>query len=316
MADSLPVQAVDAISAATGEHPGHRRAHSKGTVVAGSFTATPAASELTRAPHMQGDPVPVTVRFSNGGGDPGVPDYAAREGRGMATKFYLPGGEKTDIVALSLPCFFVRTPEDFVEFTRTRQPDPDSGEPDMAKVGAFLEAHQEALPAIQFALGAKPPASYATVAYNSIHSFKWIAADGSERWVRYRWEPEAGEQAIEPEEAKERGAHYLQEEITDRVEDGGAVFRLFVILAEDGDAVNDPTVAWPDERERVEVGRLELTGIDHEREQGDDVMVMDPTRVIDGIETSDDQILLFRPRAYAVSVERRSGLAPPPGVDV
>src|SRR3954452_4041434 len=315
MADSLPVQAVDAISAATGEHPGHRRAHSKGTVVAGSFTATPAASELTRAPHMQGDPVPVTVRFSNGGGDPGVPDYAAREGRGMATKFYLPGGEKTDIVALSLPCFFVRTPEDFVEFTRTREPDPDTGEPDMAKIGAFLEAHQEALPAIQFALGAKPPVSYATAVYNSIHSFRWENADGESRFVRYRWEPEAGEQALEPEEAKERGGDYLQRDIAERVEDGVA-FRLFVVLAEEGDAVDDPTVAWPEEREKVEVGRLELTAVDHSREQGDDVMVMDPTRVIDGIETSEDQILLFRPRAYAVSVQRRSGAPPPQGVEI
>jgi catalase len=316
MADSLPVQAVDAIEAAAGHADGFRAAHAKGTVVSGKFTATPEAATLTRAAHMQGDPVRATVRFSNGAGDPGAPDYAAREGRGMATKLYLPDGEKTDIVALSLPCFFVRTPEDFVAFTSARIPDPETGEPDMQKVGAFLEAHEEALPAIQFVLGAKPPESYATVVYNSIHSFKWIAPDGSERWLRYRWEPEAGEQALEPEEAKERGEHYLQEEIAERVEDGGAAFRLFVILAEDGDAVDDPTVAWPDERERVAVGRLELTGIDRERERGDDVMVMDPTRVVDGIETSGDQILLFRPRAYAVSVERRSGLPPPPGVDV
>jgi catalase len=313
MADSLAVQAVDAINAATGEHPGHRAAHSKGTVVAGRFTATPGARELTRAPHMQGEPVDVTVRFSNGGGDPAVPDYAAREGRGMATKFYLPDGEKTDIVALSLPCFFVRTPEDFVEFTRTREPDPATGEPDMQKVGAFLEAHQEALPAIQFVLGAKPPVSYATVVYNSIHSFRWENADGESRYVRYRWEPEAGEQELERDEAKERGADYLQREIRERVA-GGVGFRLFVVLAEEGDAVDDPTVAWPEEREKVEVGRLELTGLDEKREQGDDVMVMDPVRVIDGIETSDDQILLFRPRAYAVSVQRRSGAPPPPGI--
>ena len=313
--DSLAVQAVDAISAAAGSKSGYRVAHAKGIAVAGRFTATPAAAGLTRAPHMQGDPVNVTVRFSNGGGNPGVPDYAAREGRGMATKFYLPDGEKTDIVALSLPCFFVRTPEDFVEFTRTREPVPETGEPDMQKVGAFLEAHQEALPAIQFVLGAKPPASYATVAYNSIHSFVWVNAEGERRYVRYRWEPEAGEQALEPDEAKERGGDYLQKEIAERVRDGVA-FRLFVVLAEDGDAVDDPTVAWPEEREKVEVGRLELTGLEEKREKGDDVMVMDPTHVIDGIDTSDDQILLFRPRAYAVSVQRRSGEPPPPGIEI
>ena len=313
MGDPLPVQAVDAINAASGTRQGFRAAHAKGTLVAGRFTATPDASRLTRAPHMQGEPVQATVRFSNGAGDPGAPDYAAREGRGMATKFYLPDGQKTDIVALSLPCFFVRTPEDFVEFTRTRVPDPESGEPDMQKVGAFFEAHQEALPATQFVLAAKPPVSYATVAYNGIHSFLWENADGESRYVRYRWEPEAGEQALEPGEAKERGADYLQADIAERAAEG-AGFRLFVALAEEGDAVDDPTVAWPEERERVEVGRLELTGLDEEREQGGDVMVMDPTRVVDGIELSDDQILRFRPHAYAVSVERRSGHPPPPGL--
>lgn len=314
MGDPLAVQAVDAINAASGRHPGYRAAHAKGTLLSGSFTAAPEAAGLTRAAHMQGGTVRTTVRFSNGGGDPGVPDYAAREGRGMSVKFYLPDGERTDIVALSLPCFFVRTPEDFVEFTRTREPDPGTGEPDMAKVGAFLEAHQEALPAIQFVLGARPPASYATVAYNGIHSFRWENADGEARWVRYRWEPEAGEQSLEPEAAKESGRDYLQQEIAERVTGGGAAFRLFVALAEDGDDVDDPTVAWPDEREKVEVGRLELSSLEEGREQDGDVLVMDPTRVVDGIELSDDPILRFRPRAYAVSVERRSGEPPPAGL--
>ena len=90
-----------------------------------------------------------------------------------------------------------------------------------------------------------------------------------------------------------------------------AAFRLVVIVANDGDEVDDPTVAWPAERERVEVGRLELTGPETEREQGDDILVFDPTRVTDGIGLSDDQILRFRPRAYAASVTRRSG-APAP----
>jgi catalase len=57
----------------------------------------------------------------------------------------------------------------------------------------------------------------------------------------------------------------------------------------------------------VEVGRLELTGPDTERERDGDVLVFDPSRVTDGIELSDDPILRFRPSAYSVSVERRTG---------
>ncbi len=300
--DHLAEQAVDAINDVAGTHPGARAAHAKGTVLAGTFT--PAGSGLTRAAHMQQEPVRVTARFSNGGGDPGVPDYA-REGRGLAVKFYLPDGSRTDVVALSLPCFIVRTPEDFVAFTRARKPDPATGQPDLEKVGAFVADHPEAIPAIQATLGTEPPESYATVTYNSIHAFRWIAPDGSECFVRYRFEPEAGERSIRDEEAKERGWDYLQEEIAERE---SAAFRLFVVVAEAGDPVDDPTVAWPEEREHVEVGRLVLAGPDPEREHGDDILVFDPTRLTDGIELSEDPILIFRPRAYSVSVARRAGV--------
>jgi catalase len=303
--DQLAEDVVEAINDISGRHEGHRAAHAKGTLLTGTFTGSDAG--LTTAAHMAGDPVRVTARFSNGGGDPGIPDYA-KEGRGLAVKFYLPDGSKTDVVALSLPCFFARTPEDFLAFTRARKPDPETGEPDFEKVGAWLGEHPEAGPAIQAALSADPPESYATVVYNSIHAFRWTAPDGTERWVRYRFEPEAGESSLSPEAAKERGRDYLQKEILAR---DVAAFSLVVVIADENDAANDPTVAWPADRETVEIGRLELTGPETEREQGDDILVFDPTRVTEGIELSDDQILRFRPRAYAASVTRRSG-APAP----
>ncbi|MBN1529717.1 MAG: catalase family peroxidase [Thermoleophilaceae bacterium] len=302
--DEFAEQVVDAINDLTGRHPGHRAAHAKGTLVAGSFI--PADAGLTTAPHMSGEPVAVTIRFSNGGGNPDLPDYA-QEGRGMAIKFYLPDGSRTDVVALDQPCFFARTPEDFFAFTQVRKPDPETGQPDMEKVGAYLGEHPEAVPAIQFFLQSKPPESYVTRAYNSIHSFRWTNADGVSRWVRYRFEPESGEHSLEPEEAKERGADYLQEDLAGR---GGAAFRMLVVIAEDGDPVDDPTVEWPAERRRVEVGRLELTGPETGREKDGDVLVFDPVRVTDGIETSDDPILHFRSRAYRVSVGRRTAAAP------
>jgi catalase len=303
--DPLAEEVVDAINDISGRHEGHRAAHAKGTLLAGTFTGS--GSGLTTAAHMGEGSVRVTARFSNGGGDPAIPDYA-KEGRGLAVKFYLPDGSKTDIVALSVPCFFARTPEDFLEFTRARKPDPETGRPDLEKVGAWLGDHPEAGPAIQAALSADPPESYATVTYNSIHSFLWTDPDGVERWVRYRFEPEAGERTLSAEEARALGRDYLQEEIARREV---AAFTLFVVIADDDDPVNDPTVEWPPERRRVEVGRLELTGLETERERGGDILVFDPTRVTDGIALSDDPILHFRPRAYSASVTRRTG-APAP----
>lgn len=63
------------------------------------------------------------------------------------------------------------------------------------------------------------------------------------------------------------------------------------------------------QRQRVRLGRLEVTGLAHDREQGGDVLVFDPTRVTDGIELSNDPILRFRADAYAESVLRRTGVA-------
>jgi catalase len=311
MPEPSPEQVVDSIHEISGVHPGHRAAHAKGTLCAGTFTATPAARELTCAAHMNGEPVRATVRFSNGGGDPGAPDYAT-EGRGMAVKLYLDDGRRTDMVALTLPVFFARTPEDFYDFTRARKPDPATGQPDMERLGKWLAAHPEAGPAIQAAVTAPPPASYARCEYNGIHAFRFVNAGGDGRFIRFRWEPEEGVAALSADEARALGPDYLQEEILARLRKGTAAFRLVVTVAELGDSVDDPTEAWPPERETVVAGRLELTGPDTERERGGDVLVFDPTRVVDGIELTEDPILRFRHRAYAVSVERRSGavLAP------
>jgi catalase len=83
-------------------------------------------------------------------------------------------------------------------------------------------------------------------------------------------------------------------------------FTLELQIAGPGDKVDDPSAAWPDEREKVAGGTLELTELETGRETGGDVLVFDPVRVTDGIELSEDPILLYRSPAYSVSVERRT----------
>ena len=310
--DTLAEQAVDALSESFGRHDGYRAVHAKGLLCRGTFSATPEAARLTRAAHMQGEPVEVTTRFSNGSGDPGAPDYA-QDARGMATKFYLPDRSRADIVALTLPCFFARTPEDFIAFTRAGKRLPLINQPG-PRFALYLLRHREALPALRAFLALKPPASYATCRFNGMHAFRWLDASGGARFVRYSWLPEAGEAAISGGEAKEAGPNYLSEEIAERLGREPVRFVLQVQIAAPGDPAHDPTAVWPADRETVVAGTLELTGLEEGRESGDDVLVFDPTRVVDGIELSDDPILPLRSQAYSVSVERRSGVARPPGL--
>jgi catalase len=305
MKTDLSTQIVDALTEMHGFHAGHRAAHAKGLCCTGTFTATPAAGKLTRAAHMQGDTVPVTVRFSNGTGSPTRAD-GARDGRGMATKFHLPDRETTDIVALTLPMFFVRTPEDFLEFTIARKPDPETGKPDLSKVEEFVANHPEAQQAIGYSMFSMPPASYVQCRYFAIHAFKWIDAEGGQRFVKYRWEPEAGEATITDDASRALGRNYLSGELTNRLEKAPAVFDLHIQVAEEGDDPDDPTAVWPEEREVVLVGRLELTGMVADQQSDCEALIFDPTRVIDGIECSADRILHARPGAYSVSYERRT----------
>ena len=258
---------------------------------------------------MQGPPVEVTTRFSNGSGHPGSPDYA-QDARGMATKFYLPDGSRTDIVALTLPRFFARTPEDFVEFTRAGKRLPLINQPG-PRFLLYLARHREALPALRAFLALKPPASYATCRYNGIHAFRWVDASGGERHVRYSWLPEAGEATLPGGEAKAAGRNYLSDEIAERLGREPVRFTLQLQLAEPGDPTADPTAAWPAERETVAAGTLELTALEEGRETGDDILVFDPARLTDGIELSDDPLVSLRSQAYSVSVERRSGVGRP-----
>src|SRR5688572_20003535 len=133
-----------------GPHHGTRALHAKGSWARGTFTATPQAAELSRAPHLRRDAIEAPSRFSNASGHPAAPDYE-RDGRGLGVKLRWAGGE-TDILATTSPTFLSRTPQDFLELMSLRRPDPETGQPDMEKLGAYLAAHPEAGPAAEAVL--------------------------------------------------------------------------------------------------------------------------------------------------------------------
>lgn len=284
---------------------GFRGAHAFGRIYAGTFTATPMAKTLSRAAHFQGDPVRATARLSGSSGDPKKdPSIVVA----MATKFYLPDGTTTDLIGITLPAFFARTPEEFLGFTGARTPDPATGKLDLAKLKAFLASHPNAARVVMLLEKQPAPVSFAQTSYRPLHTYYFVNATGTGRWARYHWEPEAGELMQPPEELQKQPHDYLYEEFENRLRVAPVAFRLELELAQEGDPVDDPSAMWPSDRERVVVGRLELLRRTTEAEIGDPVMMHDPTAVTDGIEISpDDQIIAVRRGAYLVSVAERTG---------
>jgi catalase len=295
---------VETMRALAGSHPGFRPAHAKGIVCAGTFRASAEARRVSRAPHLQGASVPTVIRFSNASGNPDVHDGAPNV-RALSVKFQLPDGTITDVLANSIEGFPARTPEEFLEFLRAQLPDPATGKPAADAVPKFLANHPGAKAFVGRLMQKPVPASYAQTSYHAEHAFLFTAADGSRRFGRYHFVPEAGEAALSPDDAGKRSPSFLREELEGRLRNGPAVFRLLLQVAAESDPTDDPTVLWPEDRPRVELGRLEVTGISPTGAADERRLIFDPTNRTDGIELSADPILLARSAAYAISYERR-----------
>ena len=113
---------------------------------------------------------------------------------------------------------------------------------------------------------------------------------------------------LRDDDAKALGSDYLRAELAERLAGGPVSFELKFQIPTEDDPIDDPTAVWPDDRERIAAGRLEITEIVDDPEGGEHIEVFDPTRVPDGIELSDDPILHARARAYSVSAYRRLGM--------
>ncbi len=295
-----PENALETIHERYGAHPGRRALHSKGVICEASFTATAEAGRLTRAAHMSGEPTPTYARFSNGGGDPTLPDYAP-DVRGLAVSFHLPDGSRTDISSQTLPRYPFRDQEGFIAALRVSKPSLKSALRFPGFIARYPGALKE-LPEGNKLMNSR--AGFASRSYYAFHAYKWVSADGGERFVRYTWLPTVDEPEPSRAEAKRRGPNYLFDDLADHLEREPVRMQLELQIAGDGDDPDDPSDVWPDERERVIAGTLEVTAIDPD---ADDSIVIDPMRITDGIEPSNDPVLRYRPRVYDLSHQRRAG---------
>lgn len=300
---SLAEQLVDAFNGVFGVHPGMRANHPKGVVLEGTFTPAASAASVSKAAHLQQKkaPIPVTVRFSAGSGQPTVPDTNQMP-RGMAVKFSLPDGSKTDLVVLSFNGFPVATAEEFRDFLlAVAASGPDAPKP--TAIEKFLAAHPAAK---NFVESPKPqPVSYATLPYFGINAFKFTNAKGVITFGRYQLRPVAGEHFLTQEQLATMGPDYLSTEIRERVRRGPAKFTLLLQVAEKDDKVDDPSIAWPDSRKQIELGTIIITKAVADSHTAEKKLLFMPGALVPGIEAADPMIAA-RSASYVVSLSRRA----------
>jgi len=300
---SLAEQLVDAFNAVFGVHPGLRANHPKGVVLEGTFTPSSSAPSLTKAAHLQKRkaPIPVTVRFSAGSGLPTVPDTNDMP-RGMAVKFALPDGTKTDLVVLSFNGFPVANAEEFRDFLlAVAASGPDAPKP--TELENFLGGHPAAKAFVE--TPKPPPVSYGTLPYFGINAFKVTNAKGSVTHARYQLQPVAGAKYLSTEQVATMGPEYLTEEIRERVRRGPVKFTLLAQVAEQGDTIDNPTIVWPDTRKKIELGTITITKAVADSQAAEKKLLFVPGALVPGIEPADPMIAA-RSAAYIVSLSRRA----------
>ena len=303
---TTPAALVDALNAVFGKQTDNRAVHAKGIVLEGKFTPSLDAASLSKAPQLQGTAVPITVRFSDFAGVPTIPDTDPNASpRGMAVKFHLPDGSDSDLVMHSYNGFPTKTAAEFHDLlVALAASGPDAAKP--TPLEKFFETHPIAK---TFLTSEKPaPVSYGTLPYFGVNSFKFTNAKGDSTVVRYQMLPEGGAEYLTKEQLAEAGPNYLADEIRKRVGDGPVRMKLQVQIAEPGDKIDDPSIAWPDSRKTVELGVIEIDKVDPDSDAAQRALLFLENAVPAGIETADPMIDI-RSQAYAVSFGRRHATA-------
>ncbi|QDS72204.1 hypothetical protein FKW77_005222 [Venturia effusa] len=290
----------------TNPHP--PPAHAKGTVLTGTWQPTSPPSPLSKAWHIS-NPTTVLARFSSSTGIPSIPDNDPNASpKGLAIRFNYPpttdGKRKhTDIIAHSTPHFPTRTGAEFGEFLRAFGASQAPGVEHPTPIESFLGSHTYTR---EFVEAEKPlPVSFGTEGYWGLNAFKFIAEDGEETFVRYEFVPVAGFSHLSPSDAAAKSPNYLDEEVRERINQGPVGMKLLVQIAAEGDVVDDVTVHWPAEREKVELGTVWLDTVDEDGAGTQKKTIFDPIPRVEGIEASKDPLLDFRAAVYLISGRER-----------
>lgn len=295
---------IAAIEATAGPHPGYRRAHSRGVCVGGWFDATAEAAALSSARVFAQGRVPVLGRLSIGGADPHGAEAGARV-RSLALQLRSDDGADWRLAMNSFPFFALPSAGAFLEQTRAQIPEPATGKPDPARMAAVLAKYPSARAFRDWATTAPWPDSWANTAYNGIHTFVFVAADGRRQPLRWSLRPRAPLVAMDAAARAAATPDYLAAEFARRLADGPVAWDLVATLPAPGDALDDPSQPWPASRPTRTLGTLWLASMTPQATGACRDVNFDPTVLPPGIARSGDPILAARAAVYAQSFNRR-----------
>jgi catalase len=301
-----------------------RVVHARGFVCYGEFEATgrigdEPASTYTRAGLFQeaGRKTPLAIRFSTviGGRDS---SEVARDPRGFAVKFYTEDGN-WDLVGNNLPVFFIRDAIKFPDVIHSLKPDPVTFRQEPNRIFDFMSQTPESMHMLTFLFSPRGiPASYRHQEGFGVNTYKMVNTAGGTVLVKYHWHPRSGVVSLTAAEAEQVQAKDLgsaSKDLFEAIERGEyPQWDLFVQIMDDHahpeldwDPLDD-TKIWPEDQfplRHVGVMTLNRNVEDHHNES--EQMAMGTGVLVDGLDFSDDKMLVGRTFSYSDTQRYRVG---------
>jgi catalase len=317
-------QFLEKISHFDRERIPERVVHARGKVAFGYFEATGMLGDepiarYTRAKLFSeaGKRTPLAVRFSTviGGRDS---SETSRDPRGFAVKFYTEDGN-WDLVGNNLGVFFIRDAIKFPDVIHALKPDPVTFRQDPARIFDFMAATPEAMHMLVNLFSPRGiPATYRHQQGFGVNTYRWVNAAGESHLVKYHFMPHEGVRSLTEEDAAAIQAHdtgHASKDLHDAIDRGDfPKWDLLVQVMSDDEHPEldfdplDDTKVWPEDLfpPRL-VGTMVLDENVTDHHTQNEQIAFGTGVLVDGLEFSDDKMLVGRTFSYSDTQRYRVG---------
>ncbi|MEO6213401.1 MAG: catalase [Vicinamibacterales bacterium] len=301
-----------------------RVVHARGFVCYGEFEADgmigdePAAT-YTRAKLFQakGKKTDLAIRFSTviGGRDS---SEVARDPRGFAVKFYTEDGN-WDLVGNNLPVFFIRDAIKFPDVIHSLKPDPVTFRQEPNRIFDFMSQTPESMHMLTHLFSARGiPAGYRHMEGFGVNTYKMVNAEGHTVLVKYHFHPRCGVASLTQDQAdtvqgKDLGS--ASRDLFEAIDRGDfPQWDVYVQIMDDHEHPEldwdplDDTKIWPEHQfalRHIGVMTLNRNVKDHHNEN--EQIAMGTGVLVDGLDFSDDKMLVGRTFSYSDTQRHRVG---------
>jgi len=313
-------QLLESLAHFSRERIPERVVHAKAAGAWGEFEVTHDMSHITSASFMcgVGKKTKTLARLSTVAGEKGSSD-TVRDIRGWAIKLFTEEGNQ-DFVFNDLPVFFIRDPVKFPSMNRSHKRHPQTNIPDATMFWDFHNNNQEGIHCLMQLFSLRGvPASLRNMNAFSNHTYKLGKPDGSFKYVKMHFKPDAGIKNLPAEEALRLAGEepdYHVQDLYDAIERGDyPVWTLYLQIMDPKEAetyrwnIFDMTKIWPHADYPLQpVGKLTLNRNPSNYFQDIEQAAFSPSTMVPGVGPSADIMLQARMFSYPDAARYRLGV--------